>query len=72
MAGHGPLYDLEDGAAVDAAAQDVADRLRRHEAPDGIQRAELAFVAAAREALTAPPGARQTLPSRPAAGYEAS
>ncbi|MFE3146867.1 hypothetical protein ACFXJ6_09400 [Streptomyces sp. NPDC059218] len=49
---------LEGPAEVVAAAQDVADRLRRHEAPDGIQRAKLVFVAAAQEALTVPPGAR--------------
>lgn len=47
---------LEGPAEVAEAAQDVVDRLRRHEAPDSIQRAKLAFVSAAQEALTTSPG----------------
>jgi hypothetical protein len=46
---------LEGPDDVSRAAQDVADALRRHETPDHLERAKLAFVAAARSAMGAEP-----------------
>jgi hypothetical protein len=45
---------LEGPAEVAAAAQHLVDCLRRHEAPDDLNQAKLAFVAAARESMQAP------------------
>ncbi|MGW3163934.1 hypothetical protein ACWC9Q_13840 [Streptomyces sp. NPDC001142] len=49
---------LEGPAEVAAAAQDLVDRLRRHERPDDLVEAKLAFLSAARTALSPPPPAR--------------
>ncbi|MFF9348745.1 hypothetical protein [Streptomyces sp. NPDC014734] len=49
---------LEGPDEVASAAQVLADRLRRHEAPDGLVAAKLAFVSAARQAVNAPPSPR--------------
>lgn len=44
---------LEGPSEVVAAGQDLVNRLRRHETPDELNRAKLAFVATAQEALGA-------------------
>ncbi|MFB7915665.1 hypothetical protein [Streptomyces sp. NPDC056061] len=49
---------LEGPAEVASAAQVLADRLRRHEAPDDVVEAKLAFVSAARQAVN------ESLPAR--------
>ncbi|GAU68774.1 putative hypothetical protein [Streptomyces sp. NBRC 110611] len=46
---------LEGSPEVAAAAHHLVDCLRRHEAPDDLHRAKLAFVSAAQECLNAPP-----------------
>ncbi|MFF2412728.1 hypothetical protein [Streptomyces sp. NPDC058092] len=49
---------LEGPAEVASAAQDLVDRLRRHESPDDLVRAKLAFVSAAQQMVNAPPPVR--------------